>query len=158
MSQFARLDVKHCITIFWKISVKTTSSVKSLLYNWFHEINFKWYKNFLNSTLCGDGERVSERLQSLEMINWPKKFVKTKCRQIAVIREMISRNIFPCSYAPRLRDSPHSIFRCYDFIQNRRASPTPGDRGFESGRSDSVCSFQILQNWFHVKSEWLKKL
>ena len=40
-----------CITIFWKISVKTTSSVKSLLYNWFHEINFKWYKNFVNSTL-----------------------------------------------------------------------------------------------------------
>ena len=40
-----------CITIFWKISVKTTSSVKSLLYNWFHEMNFKWYKNFVNSTL-----------------------------------------------------------------------------------------------------------
>ena len=41
-----------CITTFWKISVKTISLVKSLLYNWFHEIIFKWYKNLVNSTMC----------------------------------------------------------------------------------------------------------
>ena len=41
-----------CIIVFWKNSVKTVSLVKSLLYNWFHEIFLKWYKNFTNSTLC----------------------------------------------------------------------------------------------------------
>ena len=41
------------ITTFGKISVKTIPLVKSLLYNWFHEIIFKWYKNFGNSTLWG---------------------------------------------------------------------------------------------------------
>jgi len=41
-----------CITIFWKISVKTTSLVKRLLQNWFHEIILKWYKNFVNSIMC----------------------------------------------------------------------------------------------------------
>ena len=40
-----------CITTFWKISVKTISLVTNLLYNWFHEIIIKWYKNFANSTL-----------------------------------------------------------------------------------------------------------
>ena len=41
-----------CITTFWKISVKTISLKKGLLYNWFHEIIFKWYvQNLVNSTM-----------------------------------------------------------------------------------------------------------
>ena len=38
--------------LFEKISVKTMSLVKSLLYNWFHEIIFKWSNNLVNSTVC----------------------------------------------------------------------------------------------------------
>ena len=53
-----------CITTFWKISVKTISLVKSLLYNWFHEIIFKWYKKFVNSTVqCGRRSNEERFLQ-----------------------------------------------------------------------------------------------
>ena len=42
--------MSHCgvYMIFWKISVKTTSLVKSLLQNWFHEIILKWYKTLVH--------------------------------------------------------------------------------------------------------------
>ena len=61
-----------CITSFWKISVKTTFSVKSLLYNWFHEINFKWYNNFINSTLCTvcKNEKFSLTEKKIRQINY----------------------------------------------------------------------------------------
>ena len=75
---------------FWKISVKTISLVKSLLYNWFHEIIFNWYKNLVNSTVCTLCSHSAEKRQILS--HTEKKIRQINYLVISLVKPLLSRN------------------------------------------------------------------